>query len=348
MADPLPTIIAVALNPAFDRTIEVPDLAIGGHLRGRLVAVQPAGKAVNVARLLGSLGTPCVLTGFVGEGDGPRFVRSFENAPVRVDLLEVAGRTRENITLVDPARGQETHIRDAGFPVTPRDLAHLVDALAGLTRPGAIVIFSGSLPPGMDAAGFADLLAMCRDKGSRVAVDTSGPGLGAVRRLATAAGPSPGGEHVLWLIKPNREELAELAGRPVTSDDDVRAAAEPLRGRISEIAVTLGRDGAYLFSREGIWRARLTLTSPSLDHHAPDGGRYRPAVDPARIVKTVGSGDAFLAGFIKARAEGRGPADCLRLAVACGTASTFQLRAGQVDPDDFAACVAAVDVTQVG
>jgi len=346
---PAPPIIAVALNAAIDRTLEVPGLAIGGHLRGRLIAVQPAGKAVNVARLLASLGTPCTLTGFVGEGDAARFERSMAGLPVRAALQEVAGRTRENITLVDPLRSQETHIRDAGLPVTPPDLARLAEVLADVAGPGAIVIFSGSLPPGMDAAMFADLLGVCRTRGARVVVDTSGPGLDAVRRMVMGVGQ--GGPHLLWLIKPNREELAELAGRAVTSDADVLAAAMPLRSRIDQIAVTLGRDGAFLFSGEGAWRARLSGDSPPSGQVAGGEGADVGAIAPARsgrIVKTVGSGDAFLAGFIKARAEGGAPADCLRLAVACGTASTFQLSAGQVDPADVAACVARVDVTQVG
>jgi 1-phosphofructokinase family hexose kinase len=316
-----PPIIAVALNPAIDRTLQVRNLELGGHQRGNLVAVQPAGKAVNVARVLGSLGTPAVLTGFVGEGDGPRFQRSFAGSPVRVALLEVSGRTRENITLVDPDRHLETHIRDVGFPVTPRDLARLIDVLASVMPPGARVIFSGSLPPGMDAAMFADLLAICRARGARVAVDSSGPGLEAVRRTEG-----------LWLVKPNRAELAELAGQAVTSDDDVVAAAAAVRRHVGELAVTLGADGACLFSPEGAWRARLASTPPAAQ---------------GRIIKTVGSGDAFLAGLLHAHREGRQPADRLRLAVACGTASTFQPSAGQIDPADVAACLEKVEVTQL-
>jgi len=69
MPGKMPTIICVALNPCWDRTLEVAGLEVGKHLRGRLLSVQAAGKAVNVARLLAALGTPSVLTGFVGAGD---------------------------------------------------------------------------------------------------------------------------------------------------------------------------------------------------------------------------------------------------------------------------------------
>jgi 1-phosphofructokinase len=150
-----------------------------------------------------------------------------------------------------------------------------------------------------------------------VAVDSSGPGLDAVRRTEG-----------LWLIKPNRAELAELAGHTVTSDADVLAAAEPVRRRARELLVTLGADGAYLFSGDGAWRAR-------------------PHPDPARILKTVGSGDALLAGFLHAHVQGLPPMDRLRLAVACGTAATFQLSAGQIAPADVKTCHDKVEVSQL-
>jgi 1-phosphofructokinase len=317
MAEHTPTIVSVALNPAFDRILQVPDLAIGAHQRGRLVSIQPAGKAVNAARLLGALGTPCILTGFVGEGDRERFERSFDKTPVRVEMFEGRGMTRENITLVDPKHGVETHIRDVGFEPTEEDVERLTRKLGILASKGSYVLFAGSLPPGMDAATFADLLKVCRDRGAYVAVDSSGPGLEAVRKTKG-----------LWLVKPNREELAEIAGREVKDEAGIRAAGETLRKRIDNVVVTLGADGAYLFSRDGAWRGR-------------------PRVEAQTIVKTVGSGDALLAGFVHCHAHKKRPPECLRVGVACGTAACFQLRAGQVNPYDVKACQDNVELIAV-
>jgi len=312
-----PTIVAVALNPAFDRILHVPGLRVGGHQRGRLLSIQPAGKAVNVARLLAMLGTPCILTGFVGEADRGRFERSFAKTLVRVEMFEGHGLTRENITLVDPERGTETHVRDVGFELTPDDLERLAKKLTILAARGAYVVFAGSLPPGMDAAAFGRLLDIAKKKGAFVAVDSSGAGLEAVRQAQD-----------LWLIKPNREELAELVGRPVETDADLRAAASSLVDRIRHVVVTLGAEGAYLFDRQGAWRAR-------------------PNVPDQPVIKTVGSGDALLAGFVRARAEKKSPPECLRWGVACGTAATLQLRAGEVNPYDVKACLEKVELAAV-
>jgi 1-phosphofructokinase/tagatose 6-phosphate kinase len=53
---------------------------------------------------------------------------------------------------------------------------------------------------------------------------------------------------------------------------------------------------------------------------------------------TVGSGDAFLAGFVAARYTGRSPAECLAYGVACGAESTQHLGAGLVDPGRSSGC----------
>ena len=48
-------------------------------------------------------------------------------------------------------------------------------------------------------------------------------------------------------------------------------------------------------------------------------------------VSTVGSGDAFLAGYVAARYDGRPPGECLAYGVACGAESTQHFGAGMVD-----------------
>ena len=300
-------ITCVSLNTAFDRILEVPDLAIGGHVRARLLSIQPAGKSVNVARILGLLGGSAVLAGFVGRGDRPAFERSFAGRPVRVDLLETAAPTRQNVTMIDPRGGVETHVREAGFPVAAADLARLSKRLTKLCRRGTIVHFGGSLPPGMKAAALGKLLRIAGARGARVSVDTSGEGLAAVRK-----------SRGLWLLKPNRLELAELTGRAVEREPDLLAAAASLLARAENVLVSVGGDGAYLVTAAGAWHARADIA-------------------PGRVVKTVGCGDALVAGFLKASSEGLAPPECLRWAVATGTAAAFQKCSGVVAPKDVRA-----------
>ena len=59
---------------------------------------------------------------------------------------------------------------------------------------------------------------------------------------------------------------------------------------------------------------------------------------------TVGSGDAFLAGFVAARYNGLGTEQSLVHAVACGAQSTQHLGAGLIDPAQVERLAAEVEV----
>ena len=122
-------------------------------------------------------------------------------------------------------------------------------------------------------------------------------------------------------LSPTARSLAELTHKEsqdplpqprATMPFDLRAAALPLLDRIDHVAVTLGADGACLFAREGSWRARLQTT----DRQGRQDRRLRRRL-PCRLPPPP--------------RRRRPPADCLRHAVACGTASTHQVRAGEVD-----------------
>jgi 1-phosphofructokinase family hexose kinase len=308
-----PQIVCVTLNPAVDRTYEVDGLEIGQHAKGRLVFAHPAGKAVNVARVLQHLGSPCILTGFVGEAQRPLFEESFDPKIVHAQLFGVPYPTRENVTLVDVSRGTETHVRDIGHPVTDDDITKLTRKLEILSRPGVWMVFAGSLPQGLAVECYWSLLQAVVGKGARVVLDSSEAALAVVRRVP------------VWLIKPNRRELAELTGMPAETAGQIVAAVRSL-GKAAQVAlVSAGADGCYFVDRRRALHARLTRL-------------------PRQAVNTVGCGDALLAGFLAARAQGRRVEECLRHAVAAGTGACFHLRAGEVDPAEVARIVPQVEV----
>jgi 1-phosphofructokinase/tagatose 6-phosphate kinase len=57
----------------------------------------------------------------------------------------------------------------------------------------------------------------------------------------------------------------------------------------------------------------------------------RATLDPLEPVSSVGSGDAFLAGYVAARYDGRDYLECVRFGVACGAESTQHFGAGVID-----------------
>jgi len=293
-------IITVTPNTTIDRVLVVPDFAVGQVRRARLSRVQPAGKGINVSRVLARLGVASLATGFVGRAEEPLYRDSFASDPVDVQLVPIDSPTRANVTIRDPATPAQTHLREQGPHVSRNDWSRLLHTLNRAATENDVVVFAGSLPPGLDGPDLAHAVRHVKACGSRVAVDCSGEAL----RLAIAEGP--------WLLKPNRSELAELAGRPIHSVEEAIGAARELLGSVQIVLASLGADGLALATPGGAWAARVAV---------------------AEVRNTVGPGDAALAGFLAADQHGEPPQDALLWAAACGAASVEAEVAGLIDPE---------------
>ncbi len=308
----------VTLNTAVDRTIEVPNLQIGGVLTGRTIFEQPAGKGVNVSRCLATLGVPSRATGFVGQNESAWFAASLADSPAQPHFIPVPGRTRCDTTLLDPIAHTDTHIRESGYEVSDRHYDALCADLKANARPGDLVAFCGSLPPGITAPAFAALLRLARTLECRVAADASGEAL----RQALQTAP--------FFLKPNRDELRTLlpAAAPLDSPRQVAAAARSLLDHIATLVVSLGKDGAVLISSAGAWHAQCPLP-------------------PAQVQSTVGCGDASVAGFLAGLERRLSPAECLRLAVACGAACALTPAAGLIHRADVERLLPATQLAEL-
>ena len=291
-------VITVTLNPTTDRTLEVPDFRVGQHARARLVALVPAGKGVNVARGLALLGGRATACGLVGRGEQEAYRESLRRDGAECAMCAVDGVTRSNTTIIDPQNGTTTHLREQGFTVTGADLerlrASLADAVAGSKADGRrpSVVFAGSAPPGVGPEDFVELLALCREAGASVVVDTSGDALVASVESGCAD-----------TIKPNLLELGECLGEEVSRGEAPARAAE-LLDKVRTVLLTLGADGAYVIRRDGC-----------------EGMRCR--IDQSRVRNNVGCGDAFLAGWLYGMERAGDVSTALRWAVAAGAASAL-------------------------
>ncbi|HJS96432.1 MAG TPA: PfkB family carbohydrate kinase, partial [Solirubrobacteraceae bacterium] len=87
-------------------------------------------------------------------------------------------------------------------------------------------------------------------------------------------------------------------------------------------------------TRLGPAEAIMTVSDGCYAYVAEDGGPalFRVRIEEQEARSTIGSGDAFLAGYIAARYQGRSPIECLRYGVACGAESVQHFGAGLIDP----------------
>jgi 1-phosphofructokinase family hexose kinase len=304
MPNPTPRIVVVALNPSIDRGIEVPNFTLGAHQTVHLLFRRPAGKPVNVAHTLGAIGKiPTRVIGFIGQGQREYFETYLNLAGVDCQFLPVPGDTRENITLVDPVRRVDTHLRDRGFTVTSADVAALRTRLAEACSRDVFVVFNGSLPPGLTVGDFVGLVQICRTNEARVCLDVAGP----VLRACMDRG--------IWLVKPNALELSEMLERPLEHRAQILAAGRELAQRVEVAIVSVGKDGAFLFAGLEYLHGKIPL-------------------DPAEVMNTVGCGDALLAGFLMGIAAGQSRRDSFALALAVATASAASITPGEIPRSD--------------
>jgi len=289
-------VVTLTANPSMDRTLSLPGpLAEGGVVRLLGAVTEPGGKGVNVARAVAAAGRDAVPVLPAAAHDP--IVAALTERGLPLVSVPVDAPVRTNYTLTAPD-GTTTKLNEPGVPLSAATRAALAQALRLHAAGSSWVVLSGSLPPGTPASWYAELVALLRDTGARIAVDTSEEPL----RALLEAGPSSAPD----LLKPNSEELASVAGVPeeeVLADPAVAlAAVQVLHERgVAEVLLTLGGDGAVLSTADGgLWSA----------------------LPPAITVRsTVGAGDSSLAGYLLADLAGAPPAERLRTAVAYGAAS---------------------------
>jgi 1-phosphofructokinase family hexose kinase len=304
-------IITVTLNTAIDKTLSVPNFRLGRRHRTVEQTTMPGGKGVNVARVLKTLGQPVIATGLTGGATGNRIVDQLTQLSVLSDFVRTREESRTNTAVIDPTNGEQTEINERGPKVSAEELERFVDKLLYLAKGASMCVFSGSLPRDVDTDIYAKLIRELRRLGVTTIVDTDGDPL----RRAVRAEPD--------VISPNVLEAEELVGHEFNDDEDHAIAVREMHELGARDAIMTMPDGCY---------ARMLGTGAD----GPGGEslmRVRissPVLEPRA---TVGSGDAFLAGYVAARYEGRGAEECLAYGVACGAESTQHLGAGLIDPD---------------
>ena len=292
-------IVTLTLNPSVDRTVEVETLERGEVMRALRVRVDPGGKGINVSRALATHDLPTRAVVTVGGAEGEHLVTLLRDTGIEIVPVPIQGAIRSNITVAEPD-GTTTKFNEPGAQLSAEELAAVITAVRGAVESADWLVASGSLPAGTPAGFYADLVRMLEGSGTRVAVDTSGPALEAV----LAAGPT--------LVKPNRDELAEVTGRRLGTIAEVVEAASRLRDLgAGEVLASLGADGAVLVDEDGAIHGRT------------------PAVPP---LSSVGAGDAMLAGFLAAGGKG---ADALVEGLAWGAAAVLQPGSGMPSPRDI-------------
>lgn len=284
-------IITLTANPALDQTIVVDRLEIGDVNRFHESYLDPAGKGINVSRMVHRLGWPTIAFGFLAGEIGALAEKALNDEGVQHHFVPVPGQTRININIVDRERDSVTSLYGPGPAVDAEDLEALDGLLRFWLQAGRVLVLAGSLPIGVRADLYADYIRAAREKGLKTVLDADGEPF----RLGLAERPS--------LIKPNMEEAERLLGRSLPDLAAVVQGARDLVQRgIETVVISMGAAGAVCAQQDRVWRA------------------LPPAVEKR---STVGSGDSLVAGLALALARDQSIVEGLRLGTAAGAATAM-------------------------
>lgn len=285
-------ICTVTLNPALDKTVEIPNLTIDGVNRITTMRTDPGGKGINVSKVIDKLGGRSVAMGILGGNTGNAIRSALEAMGLETDFRFVEGETRTNLKVIDPVNHTNTDINEPGVTLSEGLLEDFLAQAAGRLTAGDIVVLSGSLPKGAPRNTYFTWVKTCREAGAKVILDADG------ELLAEGLKASP------YLIKPNNHELSGLLGKPLETTGDLEQAARDLMNRygIARVVVSMGGDGAlYVTGKETIYAEGLKVP----------------------VGSTVGAGDSVVAALAVAEERGMGLEETVRLSTATGAANVM-------------------------
>ena len=197
------------------------------------------------------------------------------------------GKIRENITIhsdINP----ETRISLDNFSLNDEYLKQIGEKIYSCCDENTVMTLTGRLPKGLSNEAVFEFCKNIKSKGAKLVIDSNSFSLS----MLTDIGP--------WLIKPNEEEIGKFF-RECHTLAEAEEIAKIIHGEgIDNVMISMGKQGiAYAGNDEC-----FSVKSPKI-----------------QVVSTIGAGDSSVSGFIYAYTMGMNKKDCVKHAVAFGSAA---------------------------
>lgn len=285
-------IYTVTLNPALDKTVEIPSLTIDAVNRITTMRTDPGGKGINVSKVISKLGGKSIASGILGGDTGRAILLALKEMELETCFHFVNGETRTNMKVIDPVSRTNTDINEPGVTVSEEILSGLLKELLEIVREDDIVVISGSMPKGSPKETYFTWTKAFNAKGAKVLLDADG------ELLKAGLKASP------YLIKPNNHELSAFVGRTLETPEELAVTAREIMKEygIAKVVVSMGGDGAlYVTEDESIYAEGLKVP----------------------VGSTVGAGDSVVAALAVAEESGMSLEETVRLSTATGAANVM-------------------------
>lgn len=285
-------IFTLTLSPSLDSATLTAQLYPEGKLRCSAPVFEPGGGGINVARAITHLGGKATAIFPAGGATGEHLVSLLADEQVAVETVNAHDWTRQNLHVHVESTHEQFRFVMPGATLSEDEFRQLEEKVLAID-PGAWLVISGSLPPGVKTEKLTQLIRAAQQHGLRCIVDSSGDALGAALALGN-----------IELVKPNQKELSALVGRDLSQPDDVRTAAMELitQGKAHRVVVSLGPQGALAVDAIGA----VQVVPP-----------------PMKSQSTVGAGDSMVGAMTLKLAQGASLLEMTRYGVAAGSAATI-------------------------
>ena len=294
-------ITTVTLNASLDKLYVIDELRPESVMRVKQVIDTAGGKGLNVSKAIALLGEPVYATGFMGGHIGSYIRYLLRDTGIEDGFISTNANTRTCINIRDQNTQKHTELLEPGGDITPSELDAFIKAYSAALEKSSVVTLSGSVPGSIPPDIYAKLVRMAKQAGAMVVLDTSGQAL----KEALKENPT--------LVKPNRDEIAQIMGRTPSSKQELIDAAMQLhKDGIAYVAVSLGKDGSLLVCNQAVFTCNALTDLPA--------------------VNTVGCGDCMVAGFAVGLRRGYSPEKLLRFASAVANANAMTMQTGSFDP----------------
>ena len=292
-------VATITLNAAYDLVGRLKRIELGEVNTVETLGLFPAGKGINVAKVLKDLGVDVTVGGFLGEDNQGDFVTLFDKLGLQDKFQRVPGRTRINVKITE-TDADVTDLNFLGYEISESAWQQFVADSLAYCKSFDIVAVCGSLPRGVTPDLFADWLKQLHQAGIKVVLDSSNAALTA----GLSARP--------WLVKPNHRELEAWIGHPLNSLDEIIVAAKKLKAEgIANVIISMGANGSLWLSEQSVIQAQ----PPKCEN----------------VVSTVGAGDSMVAGLIYGIEKGLSQAETLAFASAVSAFAVSQSNVGVSD-----------------
>ena len=308
-------VATITLNAAYDLVGRLKRIELGEVNTVETLGLFPAGKGINVAKVLKDLDVDVAVGGFLGQDNVGDFDAMFHKQGLIDKFQRVAGKTRINVKITE-TEADVTDLNFLGYEISAADWQTFVQNSLAYCQQFDIVAVCGSLPRGVTPELFADWLKALHQAGVKVVLDSSNAALTAGLRAQP------------WLVKPNHRELEAWVGHALPSLEDIIAAAKKLKAQgIANVIISMGAQGSVWLSDNAIVRAQ----PPKCEN----------------VVSTVGAGDSMVAGLIYGLSKNFSQAETLAFASAVSAFAVSQSNVGVSDPALLTPILNKVNVTLI-